>query len=166
MFPLRPSTESSKGRTCTRLPYLISRHWWTLTRSPSLTRRLFRATLFIWMRPSSTSSELKQMRTVSRLFFPLFGGKLMILHRVDRYVPDDDSVTAKKRKQLHRSGIKSCDWRRSSPKRRYRRINTDIPELSSAVASSTIRRLGLRERAYISIHTDQTQETGLRFLWP
>lgn len=33
--------------------------------------RLLRATLFICMRPSSTSSELRQIRTVSRLFLPL-----------------------------------------------------------------------------------------------
>lgn len=63
---------------CTRFPYLMSRHECTLTRSPSFTRRLLRATLLIWILPSSTSSELKQMRTVSRLFFPLFNASIRI----------------------------------------------------------------------------------------
>jgi hypothetical protein len=40
-----PSTESSKGRMWTRFPYLMSRQEWTLQRSPSLTLRLFRATV-------------------------------------------------------------------------------------------------------------------------
>lgn len=44
-------------------------HWCTLTRSPSFTCKLLWAALFIWIQPSSTSSEIKQIRTVSHCFF-------------------------------------------------------------------------------------------------
>jgi hypothetical protein len=36
--------ESSKGSTWIRFPYLMSWHAWTVAMSPSLRRRLFRAT--------------------------------------------------------------------------------------------------------------------------
>src|ERR1700733_6229274 len=69
MFPFRPSTESPNGCMCTRLPqYWMLRHWCTLTRSPSFTCKLLRAALFIWIRPSFTSSEVQKMRTVLRSF--------------------------------------------------------------------------------------------------
>jgi hypothetical protein len=115
ILPLNPSIESSKGRMCTRLPYLMSRHWWTFTRSPSLTRRLLRATLFTCMRPSSTSSELRQMRTVSRRFFPL--KQCVRLEPNCQRVcdePDDDSIPAEELKGFHCDGVERGDYERVS----------------------------------------------------
>ena len=68
---LQLSHQRVKYRRVCHIWYQDSRHWRTLTSSPSLTCKLLRATLFIWIRPSSTLSELKHISMVSRLFFPL-----------------------------------------------------------------------------------------------
>ena len=67
------------------------------------------------MRPSSTSSELRQIRTVSRRFFPL-KRCVRVESDCERLIdePDNDSVPAEELKRLHRDGVECGDYERVS----------------------------------------------------
>ena len=86
------------------------------------------------------------MRTVSRRFFPL--KQCVRLEPNCQRVydePDDDSIPAEELKGFHCDGVERSDYERvSNYDTIYARKN--IPELSSEVASSTIKRLGLKTR--------------------
>lgn len=84
------------------------------------------------------------MRTVSRRFFPLQRCVRMELnHQKAKDGPDNDGVPTEELKRLHCNRIKCGDCERVSEcDDGYAREH--IPELSSEVASSTIKRLGLR----------------------
>ena len=83
------------------------------------------------------------MRTVSRRFFPLrrcVRFKSNLTESLDE--PDDDCVPAEELKIFHCNGVEcgNCDGV-SGYDNAY--TSEDMPELSSEVASSTIKRLGL-----------------------
>lgn len=143
-----------------RLPYLMSWHACTLHRSPSLTRRLFRATgrrdgrvlcisiasptrrdydspLFIEILPSSTSSDERQMRTVSFLFLPLMG-------RCGR-VGQRGATVKHSGTPTHRTMMVSP---RNRPRVSIVAGLSVATELSSALDSSTIRRFGLESEKF------------------
>mmetsp|Transcript_1894 Transcript_1894/g.4711 ORF Transcript_1894/g.4711 Transcript_1894/m.4711 type:complete len:221 (+) Transcript_1894:1457-2119(+) len=105
---------SSRGRMCTRLPYLTSGHWCTDTTSPRRTRRFFRTHLFMRILGCSHVSSARTMQTVSLRFLPLMS-------------------TVSPRKSCSASMVS---------------VLRATTELSSLVASSTMRRLGdfLRSR--------------------
>lgn len=64
-YPVRPSTESSIGSMCTRLPYLTDGHGAMDTTSDRRTRRLFRTTRFMRIFSSGQLSSESTMQTVS-----------------------------------------------------------------------------------------------------
>lgn len=68
--PVSPSTESSIGNICTRLPYLTDGQGAIETTSDNRTRRLFRTTRFMRIFSSGQLSSESTMHTVSLRRFP------------------------------------------------------------------------------------------------
>lgn len=64
-YPVRPSTVSSMGRMCTRVPYLTSGHDWIETMSDRCTRKLLRTTRFIRIFSFGQLSSDSTIQTVS-----------------------------------------------------------------------------------------------------
>lgn len=64
-FPVKPSTVSSMGRMCTRVPYLTSGHDWIDTMSDRWTRKLLRTTRFMRIFSLGQFSSESTMHTVS-----------------------------------------------------------------------------------------------------
>lgn len=96
----------------TRFPYLISRHAWTLQRSPSFTLRLFRAT------KQRTRCQTTHISTLAHSSGEVPTLVHLNLTLIDIFVrkadedgifallsSNDDSVTSEETKGLHRSGV-------------------------------------------------------------
>ena len=120
------------------------------------------------MRPSSTSSELRQMRTVSRRFFPLQDTAFRMIgcEMNSQYKPHDDSVAAEELQNLHGGRVQSCHYVEGRLARSSVAFIPDIPELSSEVASSTMRRFGLLMSNVCQAKALGGLGVNIRFLWP
>jgi hypothetical protein len=88
------------------------------------------------MRPSSTSSELKQTRTVSRRFPLKQGVRFEPNCQTGNDEPDRDGVSAEELKSFQCLGIERGDCKRVSAYDAYAREH--IPELSSLGLFSTM----------------------------